>query len=62
MAQEIDKETENLIKEGDKALQDKIKEYKNKGKEFRHDPYGPGVMPQEEFDKRRYIDDPDHKE
>lgn len=62
MAQEAGKEVEKLIKEGDNALKNKTKEYKKRGKEFRYDPYGPGVMPQEDFDKLRYPDDPSYKD
>jgi hypothetical protein len=61
MAQEAGEEVKNLIKEGDNALKDKIKEYEKKGKAFRFDSYGPGVMPQEDFDKLRYPDDPEYE-
>lgn len=63
MAQEVAKETEDIVKKEVQTLKDKTEEYKKKGKNpFQYDAYGPGIMPQKEFDKLRYPDDPDFKE
>ena len=47
------KKLDKIKKENDDLIASKKKEYEAKGKIFNYDPYGSGIMPQAEFERRR---------
>lgn len=55
------KELKKLQEIEDKHLRDKQKEFASKGKTFRQDPYGPGIVPDDIYDSLRDPKDPKYK-
>lgn len=64
MAKELSsEEVKNFQETENKNLDTKQRELIGKKKKpFRHFTYGPGVMPQKDYDKLRDYKDPDYKE
>lgn len=55
------KDLDKLLGEENKNLEAKKKEFASKGKTFRRDSYGPGIVPDDIYDSLRDPNDPKYR-